>query len=100
MSETSKNKHHILEYLNSDNIIDIGFGGSKIVPHAKGCDLPNPYTDFCEDTNDIPADIAKGLPIEDNSFDIVFSSHLIEDFVDTSLILNDLPWLGQYFSGR
>ena len=90
MSETSTHKHYILEYLNSDNIIDIGFGGSKIVPHAKGCDLPKPYTKVGEDTNDIPADITKGLPIGDNSFDIVFSSHLIEDFEDTSLILNEM----------
>jgi SAM-dependent methyltransferase len=90
MSETSAHKHHILEYLNSDNIIDIGFGGSKVVPHAKGCDLPRPYTKVGEETNDIPADITKGLPISDNSFDIVFSSHLIEDFPDTARILNEM----------
>lgn len=90
MSETQAHKKHILNYLNSNNIIDIGFGGSKVVPHAVGSDLPKPYTRVGEDTNDIPADITKGLPIEDGRFDIVFSSHLIEDFVDTAPILNEM----------
>ena len=52
MSETQAHKKHILNYLNSNNIIDIGFGGSKVVPHAVGSDLPKPYTRVGEDTND------------------------------------------------
>ena len=88
MSETQQHKKHILKYLNSNNIIDIGFGGSKIMPYAVGSDLPKPYTKVGEDINDVPADITKGLPIEDGKFDIVYSSHLIEDFVDTTSVLN------------
>lgn len=79
-----------MPFLNSDNIIDIGFGGDKIVSHAIGSDLPRPYTNLGSDRNDIPGDIRNGLPIDDNTFDIVYSSHLIEDFHDTASILNEM----------
>ena len=38
---------------------------------------------------DMVCDITVGLPCPDNSFDVVYSSHLIEDFIDTQKILKE-----------
>ena len=85
-SETTKVRH-LVEHLFSEemSVIDIGFGGDKIVPYAHGADFATPYGGPVG----IPCNVEEGLPIEDDTYDIVYSSHLIEDFLDTKKILTD-----------
>lgn len=86
-SETSKVRHLVLKYCVGLGC-DIGHGGDKIKPSAVGIDLPTPYTCVGRHLNDFPWDIATGpIPIPNNYFDYVYSSHLIEDFEDTGKIL-------------
>lgn len=87
-SETSKVRHLISHLFDeSKSVIDIGFGGDKVVPYAKSADLPQPYSCVGSSPVDIPCDITVGVPVEDGTFDIVYSSHLLEDFLDTGKIL-------------
>jgi len=88
-SETSKVRHIVKPYLIGKGI-DIGFGGDKVDKSFDGCDLPKGYAVTGNDKNDIPADITKGLPIADETYDTVYSSHLIEDFQDTRIILVEM----------
>lgn len=69
--------------------IDIGFGGDKFLPNSIGVDLPTPYGVYTGYQVDIPCNVLEGVPVEDKSYDIVYSSHLIEDFVDTKKILDE-----------
>jgi len=69
--------------------IDIGFGGDKIVESFDGCDLPTPYGKYENYPIDIKCDITQGVPVADSTYDVVYSSHLIEDFVDTDSILKE-----------
>lgn len=79
----------ISEYLEKDGMrgIDVGFGGDKIVESFDGCDLPRPYGKYEGYKVDIPCDVSKGIPVADSTYDVVYSSHLIEDFSNTALIL-------------
>lgn len=82
-SETSKVRQLVLEYCSGYGC-DIGFGGDKIKKEAIGIDFANPYADTGKDKVDIACDVInEELPIVDNKFDYVYSSHLIEDFEDT-----------------
>ena len=89
-SETSKVRHMVLPYC-IGNGCDIGFGGDKIVKeNCKGIDMKTPYGYTGQDKVDIPCDLRKEkLPVADNHFDFVYSSHLVEDFPDTKAILKD-----------
>ena len=89
-SETSKIYHLIEDYFNESlKVCDIGFGGHKVVEYADGIDLPTPYAHTGDHKVDIPCDVSKGIPVDDNVYDIVYSSHLIEDFEDTNEILTE-----------
>lgn len=82
-SETSKVRHLVLKYCNGYGC-DIGFGGDKIVKDAIGIDFQNPYAKTGEDNVDIACDVInESIPVEDNTYDYVYSSHLIEDFENT-----------------
>jgi len=87
-SETSKVRHLVLPYCVGHGC-DIGFGGDKIKKDdCIGIDYPTPYTKVGADKVDIGVDLHKEkIPVADNTFDYVYSSHLIEDFEDTSAIL-------------
>lgn len=88
--ETSSVKHIILPYIEKDCYgIDIGFGGDLIREDFVSCDLPVPYGDYEGYKIDIPCDVSKGIPVKDNTFDVVYSSHLIEDFENTEEILEE-----------
>ena len=88
--ETSSVKHIILPYIEKDCYgIDIGFGGDLIREDFVSCDLPVPYGDYEGYKIDIPCDVSKGIPVKDNTFDVVYSSHLIEDFENTEAILEE-----------
>jgi SAM-dependent methyltransferase len=87
-SETSKVRHLVLPYCQGHGC-DIGFGGDKILKHAcDGIDLPTPYAATGQDRIDIPCRVGhEPIPVADRTYDYVYSSHLIEDFADTSAIL-------------
>lgn len=87
-SETSKVRHLVEPYLKLPGI-DIGFGGDKVHPEFDGSDLPNGYANTGDNTNDIPGDITKGLPVADETYQTVYSSHLIEDFEDTKAVIQE-----------
>jgi ubiquinone/menaquinone biosynthesis C-methylase UbiE len=83
-SETSKVRHLVLDYCNGYGC-DIGFGGDKIKKeNCVGIDYAIPYTQTGGDKVDIACDVInEKIPVADNTFDYVYTSHLIEDFKDT-----------------
>ena len=89
-SETSKVRHLILPYCVGRGC-DVGFGGDKVTPtDCDGIDLVQPYASTGTDQVDVPCDLQRGpIPVPDNTYDYVYSSHLIEDFVDTKRVLGE-----------
>ena len=83
-SETAKVRNWVLPYC-IGNGCDIGFGGDKIVKtNCDGIDYPTPYTKTGKDKVDIGCDVIENeIPVADDTYDYVYSSHLIEDFVNT-----------------
>ena len=83
-SETAKVRHWVLPYCLGKGC-DVGFGGDKIVKvNCDGIDFPQPYTKTGRDKVDIGCDVINNeIPVPDNTYDYVYTSHLIEDFVDT-----------------
>ncbi len=83
-SETEKVRPFVLEFCTGKGC-DLGFGGDKIKKdNCDGIDYPQPYTKVGKDKVDIGCDIINDeLPVADNHYDYVYSSHLIEDFEDT-----------------
>jgi ubiquinone/menaquinone biosynthesis C-methylase UbiE len=83
-SETSKVRNWVLPYCTGKGC-DIGFGGDKIMKtDCDGIDFPQPYTFVGKDKVDIGCDVINNeIPVPDNTYDYVYTSHLIEDFVDT-----------------
>ena len=83
-SETSKVRHLVRPFCVGKGC-DIGFGGDKIVKvNCDGIDFPQPYTHTGKNKVDIGCDVINNeIPAPDNTYDYVYSSHLIEDFVDT-----------------
>ena len=84
-SETSKVRDLVLPYCQGKGC-DVGFGGDKIVKvNCDGIDYPQPYAYAGNDKVDIACDVIKEeIPVPDNTYDYVYTSHLIEDFADTS----------------
>lgn len=89
VSETSKVRSLLAPYCCGYGC-DVGHGGDKIRKRAIGIDLPQAYTHVGRSPNDISCDVHAGIPLPDNSFDYVYSSHLIEDFEDTAGFLQEL----------
>ena len=83
-SETSKVRHWVLPYCKGKGC-DVGFGGDKIMKvNCDGIDFAQPYTYTGKDKVDIACDVINNeIPVSDNTYDYVYTSHLIEDFVDT-----------------
>jgi SAM-dependent methyltransferase len=88
-SETSKVRKWVLPYCIGKGC-DIGFGGDKVLKsNCDGIDFPQPYAYAGKDKVDIACDVIKdSIPVPDNTYDYVYTSHLIEDFADTSDALN------------
>jgi SAM-dependent methyltransferase len=84
-SETAKVRNWVLPYCIGKGC-DIGFGGDKIMKtNCDGIDFPQPYTFTGKDKVDIGCDVINNeIPVPDNTYDYVYTSHLIEDFVDTN----------------
>jgi SAM-dependent methyltransferase len=83
-SETSKVRHWVLPYCAGKGC-DVGFGGDKVMKtNCDGIDFPQPYTYTGDDKVDIGCDVINNeIPVPDNTYDYVYTSHLIEDFQDT-----------------
>ena len=83
-SETSKVRKIVLPYCIGKGC-DIGFGGDKVkLEDCDSIDFPSPYTKVGKAKVDIPCDVINNeIPVPDNTYDYVYTSHLIEDFVDT-----------------
>jgi len=82
-SETSKVRSLVLPYCEGYGC-DIGFGGDKIKKEAIGIDFATPYAHTGKDKVDIACDVINNtIPVNENTYDYVYSSHLIEDFTNT-----------------
>lgn len=84
-SETSKVRNLVLPYCIGKGC-DVGFGGDKIKKtDCDGIDFEQPYTYTGKDKVDIACDVINNeIPVPDNTYDYVYTSHLIEDFADTN----------------
>jgi predicted SAM-dependent methyltransferase len=89
-SETSKCRARLAPYCLGYGL-DLGFGGDPITPAAIRMDRPSPYAY----TGDHPVQLggkAEDLYwFRDGVLDFVYSSHLLEDYVDTEAVLRE--WL-------
>lgn len=89
MSETKYIRETVLPYCVGKGL-DLGCGGDKITPDCFGFDLPKPYTKVGDDIIEMWGD-ARCLPFNDDVLDYVYSSHLLEDFLNTKDVLCE--WL-------
>lgn len=90
MSETAKHRGVFLPYC-IGNGLDIGYGGDPIVDSAITLDQENRYSFEGSKPQHLTADAANLYMFADNALDYVYSSHCIEDFEDTVLVLSE--WL-------
>jgi predicted SAM-dependent methyltransferase len=89
-SETSKCRKRLQRYCTGTGV-DIGFGGDPINDHAIRIDLPHPYACTGDASVQLSGD-ARSLPwFSSGVLDFVYSSHLLEDFMDTTEVLSE--WL-------
>jgi SAM-dependent methyltransferase len=68
----------------ADRVLDMGCGGTKQVPASVGLDqhrLPGV---------DLVANLERGLPFTDDSFDQVFAIHVLEHVVDLMRLMNEV----------
>lgn len=89
-SETSKCRPRLAPYCQG-NGVDLGCGGDLIVPDAIGVDMPKPYTSVGDRPVHLKGDATMLQWFRDEALDYIFSSHLLEDFVNTEEILTE--WL-------
>jgi hypothetical protein len=89
-SETSKCRGSLGPYCTGDGI-DVGYGGDPIVSHAICMDMQDPYAVYCANPQHLRGDARDLKWFRDESLDFVYSSHVLEDFEDTSAVL--LEWL-------
>lgn len=89
-SETSKVRHLAIGYCQGYGC-DIGFGGDKIKKeNCVGIDYEQPYAYTGKDKVDIAVDVMnEKIPVADNTYDYVYTSHLIEDFKNTTQALEE-----------
>lgn len=89
-SETSKARPRLAPFCEGYGL-DLGFGGDPIVPHAVRVDMPQPYTRVGEYPVQLGGDAADLVWFRDATLDFVYSSHLLEDYIDTTAALQE--WL-------
>lgn len=86
MSETSKHRPLTVPYCNG-NGVDVGSGGDPVVPWAISLELPAAefarYNAGHEPWGPVQwRGHAHDLPFKDGTLDFVYSSHVLEDFLD------------------
>lgn len=87
-SETSGARESLSKYCQGYGI-DVGFGGDPIIPSAITVDLPKPYTQVGHLANyagqspqNLGGDCKNLYWFKDGVLDYVYSSHLLEDFLE------------------
>lgn len=93
MSETSLCRHITVPFCQG-NGCDVGSGGDPVVPWAIQVDLPGEAFTRYGHAHDGTMPIqyrgdARNLPFKDATMDFVYSSHLIEDFDDWPVVLEE-----------
>lgn len=85
MSETEKYRHLTVHYCDGIGL-DIGSQGNPVVPWAMQVDLPHDeFGKYCGISLPESVQLPVGdmnLPFRDGVLDFVYSSHLLEDFLD------------------
>jgi len=71
--------------------LDLGFGGDPIVDHAIRIDMPAPYANMGNQRVQLGGDAGNLYWFRDDVLDFIYSSHLLEDFLDTESVLRE--WL-------
>ncbi len=89
-SETSKCRARLAPYCVGYGL-DLGFGGDPITPYAIRVDLPRPYASTGTHPVQLGGDAEDLRWFRDGVLDFVYSSHLLEDYVDTEAVLRE--WL-------
>jgi SAM-dependent methyltransferase len=89
-SETAKCRARLAKYCTGSGI-DIGPGGDPITLGAVRVDLPQPYTRVGDFPVQLGGDAGDLYWFRDGVLDYVYSSHVLEDFVDTEGMLRE--WL-------
>jgi SAM-dependent methyltransferase len=90
ISETSKCRGRLAPFCVGDGL-DVGYGGDPIVPHAICMDLPQKYAAYESHVQHLHGDATNLHWFRDGVLDWVYSSHVLEDFHDTTSVLNE--WL-------
>ena len=92
MSETAAARPFLAKYCNGIGL-DMGFGGSAIVPNALTFDMPKSYCPSFEGHTQILRGDCKNLSYFcDHALDYIYSSHLLEDFTYSELIPIIFEW--------
>lgn len=89
-SETSKCRARLEPFCLGDGL-DLGFGGDPINERAVRVDLPQPYTQLGKYPVQLGGSADRLHWFRDECLDYIYSSHLLEDFVDTRAVLQE--WL-------
>lgn len=89
-SETAKCRERLAQFCAGYGL-DIGFGGDPITSHAIRMDMPQPYTNVGAMPVQLGGDATHLVWFADGTLDFVYSSHVLEDFVDVSAVLAE--WL-------
>ena len=77
----------VRRYVEGENVLELGCGAQKTVPHAIGIDrIPKGSAIPTIDARciaDVQGDVEKTLPFSDGFFDTVIARHILEHSVDT-----------------
>ena len=87
-SETSKCRGRLAKYCVGYGL-DLGFGGDPITEHAIRIDQPSPYANTGSAPVQLGGDAVKLYWFADGVLDFVYSSHLLEDFINTEEVLRE-----------
>jgi predicted SAM-dependent methyltransferase len=90
VSETSKCRVSLAPFCTGDGV-DVGFGGDPIVPNAICMDMPEAYAKYVEHVQHLHGDAQNLHWFRDECLDFLYSSHVLEDFTDTRVVLDE--WL-------
>lgn len=87
-SETDKIRPFVLKFCEG-NGCDIGAGGDKIKQSAINIDLIDPYSHVGKDPVNLKGDARSLYWFKDQVLDYIYSSHVLEDFVEKEQVLRE-----------
>lgn len=84
----------IRQYIGEGDVLELGCGGNKTVPHSVGVDIVMqgdliPDLVATKSVADVQADISKTLPFPQESYDVIVARHILEHIVDTVDVVKD-----------